>query len=211
MIRIKRKYFHYLIVILATFIIAQVINNFIFVNHDERKKVYLDSESQFHYHIKATAFPETSVVHKQFNFHIVSPGVWRSSQPNEESINRMKEHGLKTIINLRRDELVNRWERELAAKFSINYYNFPMSAGIKQDKKKLLEILRIINEPSNQPVLIHCHAGKDRTGLVSSLYKLKFTNAKFDDVHKEMLMYGYDEESFSEIIKTVRSWKDISN
>ncbi len=206
MIRIKRKYFYYLIAVLATFLVTQELNHFISANCSTVEKLSLSPKSQFYLHIEGHTPPKTSVVHKQFNFHIVSPGVWRSSQPNEESITKMKEYGLKTIVNLRRNESVNRWERELAAKLSINYYSFPMSASVKQDKKKLAEVLRIISEPLNQPALIHCYAGKDRTGLIAALYQLEFSNAKFDDLHKEMLMYGYSEDFFPEIIKTVRSW-----
>ena len=152
--------------------------------------------------------PRASVASKHFNFHVVSPGVWRSSQPSEEFLIMLKNYGLKTIVNLRRSKSINEQEGRFAKNSGIAYYYFPMEARKKQDRKVLEKILRVINDSSNQPVLIHCQAGKDRTGLISALYKLEFMNADFDDVHKEMLLYGYDEKAFPEIIRTVKSWKN---
>ena len=153
----------------------------------------------------------SSVVHKQFNFHIVDSGIWRSSKPNKESLLRMRQYGLKTIINLRRSRSFHNWEKQYADNLGVNYYNFPMSPRIHQDYNELKDILNIIRDPSNQPVLIHCREGKDRTGLIVALYKLQLTKATFDEVHREMLMYGYDEEKYPKIIETVRLWYQMNN
>ena len=112
---------------------------------------------------------ETSVVDKQFNFHIVAPGFWRSSQPNHESIVRMKKHGLKTLINFRGDEATNVWEMTLCDSLGITYYNFPIDGREKQDRQQWQEILDIVANPDNQPVLVHCLCGKDRTGFGAAL------------------------------------------
>ncbi len=150
--------------------------------------------------------PETSVVDKQFNFHIIAPGVWRSAQVSEESIRRMKIHGLKTIINFRGNEKSHQWEKKMALKLGIKYYQFSINSKKRQSKEKLAQILEIMNNPKNQPVLIHCLGGKDRAGLLSALYKIQFMNASKNDIHKEMLMFGYSQKEYPYISETVRSW-----
>ena len=152
--------------------------------------------------------PSTSVVHKQFNFHVVAPGFWRSAMLNKESVKRMRAHGLKTIINLRMKGKSSDWEKELAEHYEINYYHFPMDAHIKQESQVLEDILGILENPAKQPVLVHCGAGKDRTSLISALYRLKFSDWRLEDIHKEMLMYGYDEGSFPLIFETVKEWNE---
>jgi len=202
--RSRRKYLEYLLVVLIAVVIVRALPRGTAIDHE----CALDPASHFYHHIESAPPPATSVVHKQFNFHVVAPGVWRSSQPNEEALHRMKRHGLKTIINLRGEKPVHLWEKKLAAGLDLNYYNFPMDARAKQDKTRLREILQIMHEPSNHPVLIHCHGGKDRTGLMVSLYKLIFMDAIVADVRREMLLYGFDGRAFPEIINTITSWDD---
>lgn len=201
-----RKNNLYIILIFAVLIAIFAANYFIPITHYDEKNAVSQVSRQFLNNITLPS-PKTSIVHKQFNFHIIVPGVWRSSQPNKESILRMKQHGLKTIINLRRNQSVHVWEGNLAGNLGMQYYHFPMDAKEKQDEDKLKRILSIMNDPTNQPVLIHCYAGKDRTGLMSALYKLQFTAANVNDVHQEMLMYGYSENRFLNIIETVKSWR----
>lgn len=150
--------------------------------------------------------PPTSVVDKQFNFHIVEPGIWRSSQPNKESLLRMKQHGLKTIINLRGDEETDIWESGLADSLGINYFSKPIDARKKQNLDYLKEILSIVEDTTNQPVLIHCLGGKDRTGLIVGMYKLKYTNLTFSQIKKEIIMYGHDQKDLPEIFKSLKTF-----
>ncbi|HOW59216.1 MAG TPA: tyrosine-protein phosphatase [Candidatus Omnitrophota bacterium] len=148
----------------------------------------------------------TSVVAKQHNFHLVSPGIWRSAQPNEESLRRMKVHGLKTVVNLREDEEKQGVEKKLAQKLGLRYYYFPMDAREDQDLGLIDQILDVVSNPSEQPVLIHCAAGKDRTGLIAAIYKIKYTDEKFEDIYREMLMLGYHQEWLPAVLRTVRRW-----
>lgn len=146
--------------------------------------------------------PEKSVVHRQFNFHVTAPGVWRCAQPGRESLQVMKTHGLKSIVNLRHDPVP--WEKALAEKLEVRYFSFPMSALEEQDPGYLEKILGVIENPENQPVLVHCHAGKDRTGLVSALYRLRH-GAKLEDAIREMRMYGYDEKNYPLLMKALKT------
>jgi protein tyrosine/serine phosphatase len=149
---------------------------------------------------------ETSVVDSQFNFHTATPLLWRSAQPSEEALVRMKKHGLKTVINLRRDESNDSWEKAVAEKIGLGYYYFPMEAQDEHDLEKIDQILAVIQDPANQPALIHCAGGKDRTGLIAAIYKIQYTDQKFEDVHKEMLMLGYHQDRYPAVLRTIRRW-----
>ena len=149
----------------------------------------------------------TSVVDEQFNFHLATPFLWRSAQPSEGSLLRMKEHGLRTVINLRREDESNHlWEKALAEKIGLRYYYYPMDAETDHDLEQVEEVLSVINDPENQPVLIHCHGGKDRTGLIAAIYKIEHTDQDFDEIYREMLMFGYHQEWFPAVLRSIRRW-----
>jgi protein tyrosine/serine phosphatase len=152
--------------------------------------------------------PETSVVDKQFNFHIVDEGVWRSSQPNAESIARMKMHGLKTVVNLRGDSANHVWERRIVDSLGLTYVNFPMDGKAKQDTGYLRQVLSFVQDEANQPLLMHCLGGKDRTGIISALYKKEKYNQSFESLKREMIMFGHDAEEMPELLKVIENWND---
>lgn len=108
------------------------------------------------------------------NFHtVVSGELYRSAQMNADDLaSFQKKYGFKTIINLRGQNKGCSWydsEVAEAQKLGIKHIDFGMSA-VKQlplDKTdKLIALLR----DSEKPILIHCKAGADRTGLASALY-----------------------------------------
>ncbi len=151
--------------------------------------------------------PETSVVDAQFNFHLVTPGVWRSSQPDSNALAKMKYHGLKTIINLRGDKQNEIEEKKLADDLGLKFYSFPMDSRKEQDPEYLEEILEAVTDSANQPVLVHCLGGKDRTGLIIGLYKKQYLNIPVDEIEKEMVIYGHDAVNYPEVFKALENWK----
>ena len=152
--------------------------------------------------------PKTSVSDKQFNFHIVDNDIWRSAQPSIESIAAMKKHGLKTIINLRGSEENHLWESRICDSLGIQYFHLPMDGREVPDTADLNHILRIIENQQNQPIMYHCLGGKDRTGIVTAIYRLKNSDIDFEEVHKEMLMYGYNEEEFPHLTEFAKTWQE---
>ncbi|NVD37434.1 dual specificity protein phosphatase family protein [Ensifer sp. HO-A22] len=107
------------------------------------------------------------------NFHTLVAGeVYRSGQPSSRSIAAYsKTYGIRTILNLR-GESKESWYRDEAAaaqRNGIRLINFPMSSSSAislQETRALMAILR----DAPKPLLIHCKAGADRTGLVSTIY-----------------------------------------
>jgi protein tyrosine/serine phosphatase len=48
-----------------------------------------------------------------------------------------------------------------------------------------------ITDPANQPVYVHCHVGKDRTGFMIGLVRKRVDHWKSQDVLKELEKYGH--------------------
>ena len=110
------------------------------------------------------------------NFHVVSPGqVYRSRQMSGRTLARViPQYGIKSLLNLRganSDQSWYRVETNTAHQFGVEHFDFALSAGREVTDGEIEKILAIIRA-APKPVLIHCQAGADRTGLVSALYCL---------------------------------------
>jgi protein tyrosine/serine phosphatase len=115
---------------------------------------------------------EGCVMHNA-NFHtIVSGEAYRSGQMNAVQLSRVIEsYGIKSIVNLRGTNApaVYQGEMETAKRLGVKHYDFSLSAIDEISMPQMDEIIRTLRE-APKPVLIHCKAGSDRTGLVSALY-----------------------------------------
>jgi len=106
------------------------------------------------------------------NFHEVIPGeLYRSGQPTAQALARyQKDHGVRTILNLR-DEERGAWyqeEKRAAAALGIRLVDYPVSArGLDVAEAERLAML-MAGLP--KPLLIHCEHGANRTGLASAIY-----------------------------------------
>jgi len=110
------------------------------------------------------------------NFHtIVNGEAYRSGQMEAAQLSRViQEYGIKSIINLRGTTdapALYQGEMETAKRLGAQHYDFSLSATNEITVPQMDEIIRTLRE-APKPVLIHCQAGSDRTGLISALYCL---------------------------------------
>ena len=108
------------------------------------------------------------------NFHpVVDRKAYRSAQPKGDDLDRyQKAYGIKTVINLRGQSEGSKWyDEEVAAsqRLGLTHIDFRMSANRKMSKDEAEALVQVL-ESAEKPVLIHCKAGSDRSGLASALY-----------------------------------------
>ena len=110
------------------------------------------------------------------NFHPVSDGaVYRSGQLSGAQFDsRIRQNHIRTIINLRGNNAGSPWyddEIKASANAGVQHIDFPISAGRELTEDQLSQLAALLRK-SPRPVLIHCEAGSDRSGLASAFYKL---------------------------------------
>ena len=108
------------------------------------------------------------------NVHEIVPGeAYRSNQPDPARIAKLQQaYGIKTIINLRGPEPGADWydkEVNAAGALGIKHIDFEMSSSKQLTPQRAQELITLMQNVE-KPVLIHCKAGADRTGLAAALY-----------------------------------------
>jgi len=110
------------------------------------------------------------------NFHEVEAGrFYRSAQLDPAELDRVvKRYGIRSVLNLRGNNTGTPWydgEVVTSAADGVAHFDYPISAENPVTVRQMQEILAILSTVP-KPVLVHCQAGSDRTGLVSALYRL---------------------------------------
>lgn len=124
------------------------------------------------------------------NFHQVNPQLYRGGQPKAGSLKRLAQLGIKTIVNLRGTNESNQTEETEARAVGLRYFSTPLREWARPTDEQVDGILKILNDPENQPVFVHCRLGADRTGLVVAMYRITHDGWTGEQAKTEAKKYG---------------------
>ena len=105
------------------------------------------------------------------NLHRVTTGLYRAAQPTSAGFAQLQKLGIGTVISLR--QTVD--DTPLAADTNLTLHRVPMKSRrvAEQDAAKIVVVLRrLYKDIQSGPVVVHCHHGADRTGLICALYRM---------------------------------------
>ena len=127
------------------------------------------------------------------NFHTVIEGeLYRSAQPSPAQLAAyVRDHGIRTVINLRGENARASWyEAELrtAHALGVRHIDYRMSASKELTTSRADELVAIM-AAAEKPILIHCQAGSDRTGLASALYSLRAAGRREGEAERQLSFY----------------------
>jgi tyrosine-protein phosphatase SIW14 len=140
---------------------------------------------------------------------IVRPGrVYRSGQMTADGFtDAVQRYHIRTILNVQdefpdpdisRSFLNSRTvkESELCRNLGVRYIHLTprlISRRLipEQRPAAIDDMLSILDDESNYPVLIHCHAGLHRTGILTAIYRMEYEGWTPDEAYHEMKAQGF--------------------
>jgi len=156
------------------------------------------------------------------NFRIVTPGkLYRSGQMSYGEIcDTVSAYGVRTLINLQ-GEKKEKWyfdEIKAVRDLGIRHIDIDLNPWRLPPPTEIVKLLDALsNEP--RPILIHCWAGSDRTGLACVLYRVVIEHMPLDAALNEQLTWRYGHwaygnaramDHFFELYRQTRNGKDLA-
>lgn len=124
------------------------------------------------------------------NFGCINETFYRGAQPKERDYADLAAMGVKTVIDLQRNG--KEGEQSLVEAQGMKFYRIPMSDSETPSAAHAELFLKLVNDPANQPVFVHCAGGRHRTGAMSAIYRITHDGWSADQAFLEMKRYDFD-------------------
>jgi protein tyrosine phosphatase (PTP) superfamily phosphohydrolase (DUF442 family) len=167
--------------------------------------------------VAAALAPETYRVTLGSNFHVViDQRLYRAAQPSGPSLtNYIRDYGIRTVINLRGPNDGEDWfeeEKQAAQRAGADFVSVNMSASDKPQEQFLRELVDTFDQ-GNEPILVHCNSGSDRSGFASACFLLLKTSATVAEARSQLsVRYGHipwgKAGCLSQVLNQYQQWLD---
>ena len=124
------------------------------------------------------------------NFGCVNETLYRGAQPKDQDFADLAAMGIKTVIDLQKGGMER--EQALVEAHGMKFYRIGMSDKGQPALEQVELFLKIVNDPAQQPVFIHCAGGRHRTGAMSAIYRMTHDGWNADQAFQEMKQYDFD-------------------
>ncbi len=131
--------------------------------------------------------------HDPLNFHTVEKdALYRSAQPTGVDLEKkVKEYGIKSVLNLRGKNPGQTWyDNELIVSEEYGLKRVDISMSVERLPHRS-EVLSLLDAYSNlpRPILVHCMAGADRTGLAAAVFALDYMKLTKPEASRQLDVY----------------------
>lgn len=117
----------------------------------------------------------------------VSEALWRGAQPTADGFAELEKRGVKTVVSFRHDHD----DLPLLKGTRLKYLRIP-SFAFHPTEANLVTFLKVMENPANWPVYIHCAQGRDRTGFNAAAYRMVMQDWSGEEAVAEMLGFRFN-------------------
>jgi tyrosine-protein phosphatase SIW14 len=123
----------------------------------------------------------------------VTERLYRGAQPNLSSIVRLKEMGITTIVDLRAEDTgMREEEKKEAERAGIHFVSIPVGGWSNPTNDQISKFLSPFEGYSQERVFVHCHFGRDRSGVFVAAYRMAIQKWPPEEAIKEMSYFGFN-------------------
>ena len=120
----------------------------------------------------------------------VTSTLLRGGQPSEAGFHKLKEMGVEVVVNFRDEPDKIAAEKKQVEALGMRYLSIPWNASKGPDDRQVAEFLEWVRANPERKVFVHCHLGRERTGVMVAAYRIVMQNWSVPQALDEMEFFG---------------------
>ena len=123
------------------------------------------------------------------NFGKINDMYFRGAQPKGRDFAALKSLGVKLVIDLAEEGDPNEGPNAEAA--GMQFVRIPLTTSHAPSQAVIDQFMKLVNDPANQPVYVHCMGGRHRTGAMTAVYRMTHDGWNADQAFSEMKKFRF--------------------
>jgi tyrosine-protein phosphatase SIW14 len=74
----------------------------------------------------------------------------------------------------------------------MKFFRIPMTTSDRPEETAVAQFLKLVDDPANQPVYVHCQGGRHRTGVMTAVYRMTEDGWTADRAYAEMKQFNFE-------------------
>lgn len=120
-------------------------------------------------------------------FMPVNDWLYRGGQPKEEGFKKLKQKGVRTVVNFRDEKKWVEWERKKVEGLGMKYVSLPWNIMRSAKPELLDQFFKVLDKRRNRPVFFHCEHGRDRSGVMTTLALMHYEKLSEEEAREQAL------------------------
>ena len=134
------------------------------------------------------------------NFGQINEKYFRGAQPKGQDFADLAKLGVKLVIDLAREG--DSREGSYVERSGMKFVRIPMTTDARPAQDVIDNFLRLVNDPANQPVYVHCMGGRHRTGAMTAVYRMTQNGWTAERAFAEMKQYKFGADFLHPVLKS---------
>lgn len=102
----------------------------------------------------------------------VNASLYRGAQPSASGLAELAKLGVTIVVNLRDRGSEVESERREAEALGLRYVSIPIGGWSAPSMDQVAEFLRLLRRSPGEKIFVHCHRGRDRTGVMIAAWRI---------------------------------------
>jgi tyrosine-protein phosphatase SIW14 len=124
------------------------------------------------------------------NFGRINENYYRGAQPEYSDYADLSALGIKTVIDLTRNGDPN--EQRFVEKNGMKFFRIPLTTSERPSEAAVTQFLKLVTDPANFPVYVHCQGGRHRTGAMTAVYRMTQDGWTANRAYAEMKKFRFE-------------------
>jgi protein tyrosine/serine phosphatase len=121
----------------------------------------------------------------------VDQRIYRGGKPTADGLAKLVDLGVQTVISFQGSSEKQAQESVRVEALGMNYKHIPLSVYEEPSDAAVMDFIETVLDPASQPVFVHCHSGRDRTGVMIAIYRVLVDEWSIKEAYKEAKKYGF--------------------
>lgn len=136
----------------------------------------------------------------------ITANLYRGAQPTSDGYAELHKLGVDIVVDFRDETAEIKFDKKMVESQGMKFVSVPWKGDSLPTHDELITFFKLLHDNPDKKIFIHCEYGKDRTGVMSAIYRIAVQHWSADQSIAEMREFHYNSARLPHLARYVRAF-----